>query len=162
MIDGIAVIPVQGTLLKRESFMSAWSGSSSCEQIQRQMASAVADAGVSAILLDIDSPGGETAGCFDIGRLHLFRAEGEAGLGCGPTISPCRRRMPSPVRRARFGSTAPARSVPSASMRCTWTSRASTRIWASSTRMCSRATASGCQPAPAALGSGANGHPGRG
>ena len=46
--------------------MSAWSGSSSYEQIQRQMADAVADAGVSAILLDIDSPGGETAGCFDV------------------------------------------------------------------------------------------------
>ncbi len=66
VIDGIAVIPVQGTLLKKESFMSAWSGSSSYEQIQRQMADAVADAGVSAILLDIDSPGGETAGCFDL------------------------------------------------------------------------------------------------
>ena len=26
VIDGIAVIPVQGTLLKKESFMSAWSG----------------------------------------------------------------------------------------------------------------------------------------
>jgi ClpP class serine protease len=46
--------------------MSAWSGSSSYEQIQRQMGDAVADAGVSAILLDIDSPGGETAGCFDL------------------------------------------------------------------------------------------------
>jgi len=66
VIDGIAVIPVQGTLLKKESFMSAWSGSSSYEQIQRQMADAVGDAGVSAILLDIDSPGGETAGCFDL------------------------------------------------------------------------------------------------
>ena len=38
VIDGIAVIPVQGTLLKKESFMSAWSGASSYEQIQRQVA----------------------------------------------------------------------------------------------------------------------------
>ena len=66
VLDGVAVIPVQGTLLKKESFMSAWSGSSSYEQIQRQIASAIADAGVSAVLLDIDSPGGETAGCFDL------------------------------------------------------------------------------------------------
>lgn len=66
VIDGIAVIPVQGTLLKKASFMSAWSGSSSYEQIQRQVGNAVADAAVSAILLDIDSPGGETSGCFDL------------------------------------------------------------------------------------------------
>jgi capsid assembly protease len=76
VIDGIAVIPVQGTLLKKESFMSAWSGSSSYEQIQRQIASAVADAGVSAILLDIDSPGGETAGCFDLADF-IFEARKE-------------------------------------------------------------------------------------
>ena len=66
VIDGIAVIPVQGTLLKKDTFMSMWSGGTSYEQIQRQVASAVQDAGVRAILLDIDSPGGETAGCFDL------------------------------------------------------------------------------------------------
>ena len=66
VMDGIAVIPVQGMLLKKESFMSAWSGCSSYEQIQRQIAGAVDDGGVRAILLDIDSPGGETAGCFDL------------------------------------------------------------------------------------------------
>jgi signal peptide peptidase SppA len=66
VIDGIAVIPVQGVLLKKESFMSAWRGCSSYEQIQRQVAGAVDDGGVRAILLDIDSPGGETAGCFDL------------------------------------------------------------------------------------------------
>lgn len=76
VIDGIAVIPVQGTLLKKESFMSAWSGSSSYEQIQRQVANAVADAGVSAILLDIDSPGGETSGCFDLAD-YIFSVRGE-------------------------------------------------------------------------------------
>ena len=66
VIDGIAVIPVQGTLLKKESFMSAFSGATSYEQIERQVASAVEDAGVLGILLDIDSPGGETAGCFEL------------------------------------------------------------------------------------------------
>jgi signal peptide peptidase SppA len=66
VLDGIAVIPVQGTLLKKESFMSAWSGATSYEQIQRQVASAIDDAGVRAILLDIDSPGGETTGCFEL------------------------------------------------------------------------------------------------
>ena len=66
VVGGIAVIPVQGTLLKKESFMSAWSGCSSYEQIRSQVAEAVDDASVRAILLDVDSPGGETAGCFDL------------------------------------------------------------------------------------------------
>lgn len=50
VIDGIAVIPVQGTLLKKESFMSAWSGATSYGQIQRQVATAIDDASVRAIL----------------------------------------------------------------------------------------------------------------
>jgi signal peptide peptidase SppA len=66
VLDGVAVVPVQGTLLKKESFLSAWSGASSYEQIQRQVARAVDDASVRAILLDIDSPGGETTGCFEL------------------------------------------------------------------------------------------------
>ena len=75
VIDGIAVIPVQGTLLKKDSFMSAWSGATSYEQIQRQVADAVEDAGVCGILLDIDSPGGETAGCFDLAD-YLYSVRG--------------------------------------------------------------------------------------
>lgn len=66
VLDGVAVVPVQGTLLKKESFLSAWSGATSYEQIQRQVARAVNDASVRAILLDVDSPGGETTGCFEL------------------------------------------------------------------------------------------------
>ena len=66
VLDGVAVVPVQGTLLKKESFLSSWSGASSYEQIQRQVARAVDDASVRAIVLDVDSPGGETSGCFEL------------------------------------------------------------------------------------------------
>jgi len=66
VLDGVAVVPVQGTLLKKESFLSAWSGATSYEQIQRQVARAVDDASIRAILLDVDSPGGETTGCFEL------------------------------------------------------------------------------------------------
>ncbi len=66
VVDGIALIPVQGTLIKKDTWMSAWSGCTSYERIQDQIAAAVNDGGVRAILLDIDSPGGETAGCFDL------------------------------------------------------------------------------------------------
>ncbi len=66
VIDGIAVIPVQGMLLKKETFLSAWSGATSYEQLQLRLRAPSMTPGVRAILLDVDSPGGETAGCFDL------------------------------------------------------------------------------------------------
>ena len=66
VVDEIAIIAVSGVLLKRQTALSAWSGVSSYQGIQSQVAAAVDDANVQAILLDIDSPGGETNGCFDL------------------------------------------------------------------------------------------------
>jgi signal peptide peptidase SppA len=66
VVDGVAVIGVQGTLLKKDSWMSAWSGCTSYQSLQRQLGAAVDDDRVQAILLDIDSPGGETTGCFEL------------------------------------------------------------------------------------------------
>ena len=66
VVDGVAVIGVQGTLLKKDTWMSTWSGCTSYQSIQRQVTDAVNDARVRAILLDIDSPGGETTGCFEL------------------------------------------------------------------------------------------------
>ena len=65
VIDGIAVIPVQGTLLKKASFMSAWSGRPPTSRSSARWP-APSMTRVRAILLDIDSPGGETAGCFEL------------------------------------------------------------------------------------------------
>jgi signal peptide peptidase SppA len=66
IVDGVAVIGVQGTLLKKDSWMSAWSGCTSYQSLQRQVAASIDDDRVDAILLDIDSPGGETTGCFEL------------------------------------------------------------------------------------------------
>jgi capsid assembly protease len=66
VVNGIAIIPVQGTLLKKGSWMSAYSGCCSYLDIQGQMEAALSDAGVRGILLDIDSPGGEVSGCFEL------------------------------------------------------------------------------------------------
>src|SRR5690242_5706483 len=63
---GVAVIPVQGTLLKRSSWLSAMSGCCSYLDIQDQLTEAMADGGVASVLLDIDSPGGEVSGCFEL------------------------------------------------------------------------------------------------
>jgi len=75
VVDGVAVISVTGTLLKKEIWMSAWSGCTSYESIGKQFAAAVNDARVRAILLDIDSPGGETNGCFELSDF-IFNARG--------------------------------------------------------------------------------------
>jgi signal peptide peptidase SppA len=66
VIDGIAIIPIQGVLTKKESWMSAFSGCSSYDLIGRYLQDAVNDAAVRGILLQVDSPGGETTGCLEL------------------------------------------------------------------------------------------------
>ena len=65
---GIAVIPIYGSLVKRTVGLQAESGLTSYASIAEQIDSAVADSGVSGIVLDIDSPGGEAAGVFELSR----------------------------------------------------------------------------------------------
>lgn len=64
--NGIAVIPIQGTLVKRTLGLEAASGLTSYGEIQAQLSAALHDSSVKGILLDIDSPGGETGGVFEL------------------------------------------------------------------------------------------------
>ena len=66
--DGIAVIPIHGSLVKRSLGMDAASGLTSYGEIAAMLDSALADPQVSGILLDIDSPGGEASGSFELAR----------------------------------------------------------------------------------------------
>lgn len=75
VIDGIAVIPIQGTLMKKTSGLMGWSGFSSYESIRAQVEQAMEDGSVRAILFDVDSPGGETHGCFELSEF-LFSQRG--------------------------------------------------------------------------------------
>ncbi len=68
MPAGIAVIPVHGTLVKRSLGIEAASGLTSYGEIAAMLDSALADPQVSGILLDIDSPGGEASGSFELAR----------------------------------------------------------------------------------------------
>jgi capsid assembly protease len=63
---GIAVIPIHGTLVRRTGGMDALSGLTSYEAIGAALDAALADSRVLGILLDVDSPGGEAAGVFDL------------------------------------------------------------------------------------------------
>lgn len=62
----IAVLPVHGTLVHRATGVDALSGLQSYDQIRGMLRSALGDSRVGAILLDVDSPGGEVAGMHDL------------------------------------------------------------------------------------------------
>ncbi len=67
--EGIAVIPVFGTLVKRAGAIEAASGLTSYGHLEDRIIDAATDPAVRAVLLDIDSPGGEAAGVFDLSDL---------------------------------------------------------------------------------------------
>ncbi|WP_456016384.1 S49 family peptidase [Methylorubrum populi] len=61
--NGVAILRVEGPLFKRASLMTEHCGASSYDVLRRDLAAAVDNPGVRAIMLAIDSPGGEAAGC---------------------------------------------------------------------------------------------------
>lgn len=63
---GIAVIQVYGSLVRKASMMEAECGLCSYDSISKQLSDALADSTIKGIMLDIDSPGGEASGCFDL------------------------------------------------------------------------------------------------
>ncbi|WP_298702653.1 S49 family peptidase [uncultured Variovorax sp.] len=69
VVDGVAVIPVQGSLMHKSGYIGTRSGAMGYDGIQAQIVSALASSRVKGILLDIDSPGGEVAGVRDLARM---------------------------------------------------------------------------------------------
>jgi len=65
---GVAILPVVGTLVQRADSLDAMSGLIGYNRLERQLAAAIDDAEVRGIVLEIDSPGGEANGCFDLAR----------------------------------------------------------------------------------------------
>ncbi|MCM2569713.1 S49 family peptidase [Achromobacter xylosoxidans] len=62
----VACIKVQGTLVQKLGSLRPYSGMTGYDGIRQSILSAHADPAVEAIVLDVDSPGGEVAGCFDL------------------------------------------------------------------------------------------------
>lgn len=73
--EGVAVIGVHGTLVNKASGMRGLSGLTSYERINADMTAALYDPAVKAILFDINSPGGEVGGMFDLTD-RVFEARG--------------------------------------------------------------------------------------
>jgi signal peptide peptidase SppA len=68
VIDGVAIIPVHGSLAQRVGGLDPYSGMCGYNQIEHKMEVAQDDDSVRSVLLDVDSPGGQVAGCFDLAR----------------------------------------------------------------------------------------------
>jgi signal peptide peptidase SppA len=75
LVDGIAIISVQGTLVQKLGTLRPWSGMTGYDGIRQSFITAINDPEVKGICLDIDSPGGEVAGCFDLAD-EIYAARG--------------------------------------------------------------------------------------
>lgn len=75
----VARISIDGTLVHKLGGVSPYSGSVGYDCLDKVIADAQSNKEVGAILLDIDSPGGEVAGCFDFAR--KLRKMGASGGG---------------------------------------------------------------------------------
>jgi signal peptide peptidase SppA len=65
-VERIAVVSVIGTLVSRSGYLAAASGLVSYADIGDAIAAAMDDSSVRGVILDIDSPGGEVGGLFDL------------------------------------------------------------------------------------------------
>ncbi|WP_341270039.1 S49 family peptidase [Morganella morganii] len=73
VLEGIAIILVYDTLVQKLGTLRPYSGMTGYDGIRQVFLTAVNDPEVKGICLDIDSPGGEVAGCFDL--VDLIYAE---------------------------------------------------------------------------------------
>ncbi|WP_425641415.1 S49 family peptidase [Marinomonas gallaica] len=77
VIDGVAVVPVSGTLVHKFDHVKPYSGMTGYNGIIARVQAAISDPEVKGILMDMDTPGGEVAGCFDAAQtIRSFAQEG--------------------------------------------------------------------------------------
>ncbi|WP_337049760.1 S49 family peptidase [Serratia fonticola] len=76
VVEGVAVLPVQGTLVQKLGSLRPYSGMTGYDGVRQTFLTALCDPEVKAICLDIDSPGGEVAGCFDLVDL-IYASRGQ-------------------------------------------------------------------------------------
>lgn len=66
VVGGVAIIQVEGMLVQKNGYLRPYSGMTGYDGIRQNFLQAMTDNAVRAIVLDIDSPGGEVSGCFDL------------------------------------------------------------------------------------------------
>lgn len=65
MIGSVAVIPIEGTLVHKGSYVGMLSGRTSYQGVQTQVVRAARDRSVKGVVFEVDSFGGEVAGAFE-------------------------------------------------------------------------------------------------
>jgi ClpP class serine protease len=65
LVDGVAIVPVSGTLAHKYGSIQPYSGMTGYDGIVARVNFAMNDPDVRGVMLDFDSPGGQVAGCFD-------------------------------------------------------------------------------------------------
>ncbi|WP_057719939.1 S49 family peptidase [Escherichia coli] len=108
VVNGIAVLPVTGTLVYRLGGMRPFSGMTGYDGIVACLQQAMADSQVRGVLLDIDSPGGQAAGAFDCAdMIYRLRQQKPVWALCNDTAcsaamllaSACSRRLVTQTSR---------------------------------------------------------------
>jgi signal peptide peptidase SppA len=79
LVEGVALIRVSGTLVQKLGTLRPYSGMTGYDGIRLALLAALDDPAVKAIVLLIDSPGGEVAGCFDLADM-VYGMRGEKKL----------------------------------------------------------------------------------
>ena len=75
VVDGVAIVAVEGVLAKRANLFMQISGGMSMQLIERDLNQALADDGVHSIILAIDSPGGTVDGTQELARAVMAASE---------------------------------------------------------------------------------------
>ncbi len=73
--DGVAVIPITGPLFRYANLFTQVSGATSYEMLAQDFTTALEHPDINAIILTIDSPGGEVNGCAELANM-IFAARG--------------------------------------------------------------------------------------
>ena len=76
MEDGIAIVPIFGPIFPRANMMTEMSGATSADMLKRDISLSVANPGVHAIMMLVDSPGGAVSGVSAVADA-VFAARGE-------------------------------------------------------------------------------------
>lgn len=74
--DGVAIVPVTGPLFRYANLFTAISGATSYEMLAQDFTAALDNPDINAIILNIDSPGGEVNGCAELANM-IFAARGK-------------------------------------------------------------------------------------
>lgn len=75
VIDGVAVLPIEGVIAKRANLFMQISGGTSTELAARDLKAALADPAVHSIILQVDSPGGTVDGTQALADLVMSARE---------------------------------------------------------------------------------------